>query len=51
MAVYGVSLVRIAKCTIMDPGEPVMLYVGIDRHRKQLTVGVRDEAGNVILRR
>ncbi len=36
--------------TIMDPGEPIMLYVGIDQHRKQLTVSVRDESGNVILR-
>lgn len=28
-----------------------MLYVGIDQHRKQLTANVRDESGNVILRR
>lgn len=28
-----------------------MLYVGIDQHRKQLTVNVRDESGNVILKR
>jgi len=28
-----------------------MLYVGIDQHRKQLTVSVRDESGNVNLRR
>jgi len=28
-----------------------MLYVGIDQHRKQLTTNVRDESGNVILRR
>ena len=28
-----------------------MLYVGIDQHRKQLTVNVREESGNVILRR
>src|SRR5580704_153209 len=28
-----------------------MLYVGIDQYRKQLTVGVREESGNVILRR
>ena len=28
-----------------------MLYVGIDQHRKQLTVSVREESGNVILRR
>jgi transposase len=28
-----------------------MLYVGIDQHRKQLTVSVRDESGDVALRR
>jgi len=28
-----------------------MLYVGIDQHRKQLTVNVREESGNIILRR
>jgi len=28
-----------------------MLYVGIDQHRKQLTVSVRDESGNVLIRR
>lgn len=28
-----------------------MLYLGIDQHRKQLTVCLRDEAGTVILRR
>lgn len=28
-----------------------MLYLGIDQHRKQLTVNVRDEAGDVGLRR
>ena len=28
-----------------------MLYLGIDQHRKQLTVSVRNEAGDVILRR
>lgn len=28
-----------------------MLYVGIDQHRKHLTVNIRDEAGDVILRR
>ncbi len=27
------------------------MYVGIDQHRKQLTVSVRDESGNVVLRR
>jgi transposase len=29
----------------------IMLYLGIDQHRKQLTVNVRDEQGEVILRR
>lgn len=29
----------------------IILYVGIDQHRKQLTVSIRDEAGTVILRR
>lgn len=28
-----------------------MLYVGIDQHRKQLTVSMREDSGNVILRR
>jgi hypothetical protein len=28
-----------------------MLYLGIDQHRKQLTVSVRDEGGDVVLRR
>jgi transposase len=28
-----------------------MLYLGIDQHRKQLTVSVRNEAGDVVLRR
>ena len=28
-----------------------MLYVGIDQHRKQLTVSIRDESGDVVLRR
>lgn len=28
-----------------------MLYLGIDQHRKQLTINLRDEAGDVILRR
>lgn len=28
-----------------------MLYLGIDQHRKQLTVSVRSEAGDVVLRR
>jgi hypothetical protein len=28
-----------------------MLYLGIDQHRKQLTVCVRDEQGDVTLRR
>ena len=28
-----------------------MLYVGIDQHRKQLTLSVRDESGDVLIRR
>jgi hypothetical protein len=28
-----------------------MLYIGIDQHRKQLTVSMRDESRNVVLRR
>jgi transposase len=28
-----------------------MLYLGIDQHKRQLTVNLRDEAGNVILKR
>src|SRR5271166_2311019 len=30
---------------------PVMLYLAIHQHRKQLTVNLRNEAGDVILRR
>ncbi len=28
-----------------------MLYFGIDQHRKQLTVNIRDERGDVVLKR
>jgi len=28
-----------------------MLYLGIDQHRKQLTVNLRDEAGETVQRR
>ncbi len=37
----------------MDQDDHVMaLYVGIDQHRKQLTVSVAwDESGNVLVRR
>lgn len=28
-----------------------MLYLGIDQHRKQLTISLRDESGDVVLRR
>ena len=28
-----------------------MLYIGIDQHRKQLTVCIRNEQGDIILRR
>ena len=27
-----------------------MLYLGIDQHRKQLTVNLRNEAGEIVLR-
>jgi hypothetical protein len=30
---------------------PAMLYLAIDQHRKQLTVNLRNEAGDVILKR
>ena len=32
-------------------GEPTMLYLGIDQHARQLTVSLRDEAGDVVLAR
>ena len=32
-------------------GGPTMLYLAIDQHRKQLTVNLRNEAGDVILKR
>lgn len=32
-------------------GEPHMLYVGIDQHKRQLTVCVRDNQGDAVLRR
>jgi transposase len=34
-----------------SPGGPVMLYLGIDQHSKQLTVNVRDEAGEIVWRK
>jgi hypothetical protein len=33
------------------PGEVMMLYLGIDLHRKQMTVSLRNESGDVLLRR
>jgi transposase len=33
------------------PGEPSMLYIGIDLHGKQLTVCIRDEGGNILVQR
>jgi hypothetical protein len=30
---------------------PVMLYLGIDQHKRQLTVNLRSEDGSVILKR
>jgi hypothetical protein len=35
----------------LHPGEVSILYLGIDLHGKQLTVFVRNEKGDVILRR
>lgn len=32
-------------------GEPLMLYLGIDQHAKQLTVSLRGDDGNVVLNR
>src|SRR5881394_1359016 len=32
-------------------GERSMLYVAVDQHSKQLTVSLRDESGDVLLRR
>ena len=33
------------------PGDPRMLYLGIDQHKRQLTVSLRAEGGTVILKR
>ncbi len=33
------------------PGEPAMLYLGIDLHRKQMTISLRNDDGDVTLRR
>jgi transposase len=32
-------------------GEPVMLYLAIDQHRKQLAINLRNEVGDIVLRR
>ncbi len=32
-------------------GGPTMLYLAIDQHRKQLTVNLRNESGDVLLKR
>src|SRR3990172_3999767 len=46
-AIHGVVAVTHQKHT----GGPVMLYLAIDQHRKQLTVNLRDEQGDVVLKR
>jgi transposase len=48
--VYGVA-VWLAKSNLNLTGEPLMLYLGIDQHSKQLTVCGRNESGKVVLRR
>ena len=32
-------------------GEPIMFYLGIDQHAKQLTINLRDTEGNSVLKR
>jgi len=32
-------------------GEPLLFYLGIDQHAKQLTVNLRNSAGDAVLRR
>jgi transposase len=39
------------KRTSNNAGGPIMLYLGIDQHRKQLTVNLRDESGETVQRR
>src|SRR5215469_16910293 len=53
LAGYGVSRCE-DRQPILSHGtqeDHVMLYTGIDQHSKQITVSVRNEAGDVILRR
>ncbi len=44
---YGVA---VARQTVLQEN-PLMLYLGIDQHSKQITVCVRNQDGEVILRR
>ena len=44
---YGVAVFNSPKHT----GGPTDVYLGIDQHRKPLTVCIRDEQGDLLLRR
>ena len=35
--------------SLLFPGDPRMLYLGIDQHKQQLTVNLRGEDGLVVL--
>jgi transposase len=45
------NTVQFRQLTKSTQEDPTMLYLGIDQHRKQLTVNLRDEAGTTLLRR
>jgi transposase len=36
---------------LLSKGEPLMLYLGIDQHARQITISLRDDSGDVILAR
>ncbi len=42
---------RLETPSLLFPGDPSMLYLGIDQHKRQLTVNLRSEDGSVILKR
>ena len=45
---------RLLKCFLPQLENPIMrslFYLGIDQHAKQLTINLRDQNGNVLLRR
>ena len=45
-------LTRRSRCSpIRNTGEPEILYLGIDQHSKQITVCIRNENGETVLRR